>query len=397
MVIKDLNFITEAYPYGKGEEFIEKEILVLSKKFRTVNIYPSVKTDLNMRPVPDNVVVHPAPGNYSKFKTLAGNLFLVTKILVKEFFACNNKLFFLAHLKRFIGLICYGVHLIDHFNFSRNDKGYYYSFWMHEAALTLAILKDKGIINEFVFRVHGGDLFDERKEGNYMPFRNYIFERAKNIYSVSKAGRDYLAAKNIFPEKVKLSRLGVFDNGDNPFKDDFIFTLVSCSSLIPLKRVHLIIEALKHIKSEVRWVHFGDGPLKEQIARQASGLSKNIIVEFKGYQSNPVVMEYYKKEPVHLFVHVSEAEGLPVCIQEAISFGIPVLATDVGGVSEIVNEQTGILINKDSSPEEIARRIMEFKNSTKNSVAYRKGVKEFWQREFSAEENFGAFVKEITS
>lgn len=45
-----------------------------------------------------------------------------------------------------------------------------------------------------------------------------------------------------------------------------------------------------------------------------------------------------------LFVNMSLSEGIPVSIMEAISFGIPIIATNVGGNAEIVNDETGVLI-----------------------------------------------------
>jgi glycosyltransferase involved in cell wall biosynthesis len=44
---------------------------------------------------------------------------------------------------------------------------------------------------------------------------------------------------------------------------------------------------------------------------------------------------------------------------EAMSFGIPVIATDVGGTSELVSEENGLLINKNFTPSELANNITE--------------------------------------
>lgn len=41
---------------------------------------------------------------------------------------------------------------------------------------------------------------------------------------------------------------------------------------------------------------------------------------------------------------MSDSEGIPVSIMEAMSFGIPVIARNVGGMSEIVNEENGLLL-----------------------------------------------------
>ena len=66
-----------------------------------------------------------------------------------------------------------------------------------------------------------------------------------------------------------------------------------------------------------------------------------------------------RSQPIDIFINVSSSEGLPVAIMEAISFDIPIIATNVGGTSEIVTPETGILIAPDSAPELIAARIRE--------------------------------------
>jgi len=43
------------------------------------------------------------------------------------------------------------------------------------------------------------------------------------------------------------------------------------------------------------------------------------------------VLNYYASNPVDVFINTSSSEGLPVSIMEAMSFGIPVIATNVGG------------------------------------------------------------------
>ncbi|MBK8368427.1 MAG: glycosyltransferase [Bacteroidetes bacterium] len=96
-------------------------------------------------------------------------------------------------------------------------------------------------------------------------------------------------------------------------------------------------------------------------------------------------MDFYKDKPVDLFVNVSEIEGIPVSIMEAISFGIPCIGTNVGGVSEIVNEQTGFLIDKNFEPNEVAELLSKYLSKLpleKNE--FRLGVKLFWKENYDA-------------
>ena len=80
---------------------------------------------------------------------------------------------------------------------------------------------------------------------------------------------------------------------------------------------------------------------------------------------------------------------------EAISFGIPVMATDVGGCKEIAGEQTGILIPKDFSIANVAKQITEFKNSAQNTEAFRKKVRAFWGANFEVTKNYSDLFTEL--
>jgi glycosyltransferase involved in cell wall biosynthesis len=114
-----------------------------------------------------------------------------------------------------------------------------------------------------------------------------------------------------------------------------------------------------------------------------------------GYTENKDVLDFYTQNSVNLFISLSAAEGIPVSIMEAISFGIPVLSTDVGGCSEIVNENTGLLIPLNTSCKEVANLLFEFKNSTKNTPQFRQNVREFWINNFDEIKNYSELISEI--
>jgi glycosyltransferase involved in cell wall biosynthesis len=222
-------------------------------------------------------------------------------------------------------------------------------------------------------------------------------QSVKKIFAISKNGRHYLVNKfPNFKDKICLSYLGVFDNGINPFIPQSPFTIVSCSSLISLKRVHLIIEILKHITFPVNWIHFGDGELKDKLLKETKSIPNTISIQFKGHVNNDELINFYKNTQVHLFITTSETEGLPVSLQEAISFGIPAVATNVGGIPEIINENTGLLIEKDFNAEHVAKLIMEFEVSEKNTLEFRNNVRAYWENKFNASANYADFYYQLT-
>ena len=80
---------------------------------------------------------------------------------------------------------------------------------------------------------------------------------------------------------------------------------------------------------------------------------------------------------------------------EAISFGIPIMSTDVGGCDEICNEQTGFLIPLNFDNIKVANLINEFKVSSQNTTNFRSNCKKYWEENFKANKNYNDFSERI--
>lgn len=393
-----LFFFTAEYPFAVGETFIENEIGYLAKAFDEVVVLPCSITGVS-RELPDGVKVRTV-SDKPQFKLT--DIFLILKVIFYEFSKVNRRLFFLKKIRTMGSIIKQAVLLSKSIeNYIRSEKKdadiIYYSYWMNEWALALAILKDKGIIDDFVFRCGGYDIWDERHEGNYLPFRFYMYSKTSGIYPNSIMGERYLKKFDHYSDKIKCLYWGTSDKGLTPFDKNQIPCIVSCSSIIPLKRVHKIAAIFKKINFPLKWVHFGDGPLRKELIDQIALLPENINVELKGNVRNREVMDYYSKNSVSCFISVSSTESLPVSIQEAISFGIPIVATNVGGVSEIVNDETGLLLDADFDDELTALLIKKTIFDKFSDNQYRKRIRSFWFEKFSAEKNYTEFVKILKS
>jgi glycosyltransferase involved in cell wall biosynthesis len=326
---------------------------------------------------------------------------LILEILLQELIHTRKKQFFLSKIPLWVS---YLKSAIENANFIEAklktlqlENTVMYSFWMNDWALALSVLKSRKKIEHFVFRCGGFDIWDERHDGNYLPFRYFIYKHTSKIYPNSEEGEVYIKKINMFPEKTECNYWGTTDYGINTLNPDQTFTIVSCSNVIPLKRVALIIEILKNTSFPISWIHFGDGELMEEIKEKAKQLPPAVHVVFKGRVANQDVLSFYKSNSVNLFITTSSTESLPVSIQEAISFGIPVLATNVGGIKEVVNEVTGILIPKDFDPVEISQKLESFRMSEKNTVEGRKKIREFWLTKFNASYVYPRFCEKIKS
>lgn len=253
--------------------------------------------------------------------------------------------------------------------------------------------------------MHGWDLYWERHSEGYLPFRKLLFDEADSIFFISDHGREYFKKKLKLKgnDHLKLSYLGVRDNGLNPEHKPNPDTLhiVSCSFSVLLKRINLIAEALAEINDiQIEWTHIGDGPSQqffEEETRKALKDKANIKYQFLGELNQKSVFKHYAENHYDLFINVSEFEGIPIGMMEALSFDIPVIGTKTGGVSEIIaHEHNGYLLHRNPSTKEIANKLTAYYHLPEaQKMEYRNNARRVWNEKFNAYKNYGAFIKDI--
>lgn len=283
-----------------------------------------------------------------------------------------------------------------------------YAYWMYIPAIVGALIKRKYPKAKLISRAHSYDIYEYRANQSYLPFRKFIFDSADAIYPISQSGYDYLKSSYDYlnMNKVKVHHLGTLDKGLNAKKKEGEpFRIVSCSSISPIKRVDRILEALSLLdketlakRSPIEWVHFGSGEELEDLKAQANKKLANLPIkaDFKGHVPNSEIYRYYQENHIDLFLNASIIEGIPVSIMEALSFGIPVIATDVGGTAEIVHSgKNGLLVKADFSNEDYAKAILMMMDlAPAEQAIYRKRARDFWEKEFQATKNYKNFVEE---
>ena len=274
-----------------------------------------------------------------------------------------------------------------------------YSYWMAVHALTGVMLKKK-LNARFVTRCHSYDLYEFRSDTGYIPFRRAIFDSADLICPISDNGRDYILNNygEMSDKKLLVQRLGTENHGINPQEQGEEYVIVSCANIVKEKRLDLIVSALFKIDYKIKWIHFGEGDKGEVIRSLAGQLlddKPNIQYSFRGRVPNEEIMTFYQNNHVDLFVNTSEIEGIPVSIMETMSFGIPAIATDVGGTNEIIeHDVNGRLIEKNVDAETIKEEIINFMNLEGPVVeAFRHNARKKWEELYSAEKNYSKFEK----
>lgn len=380
---------------------MENEMATLCERFRKVYIIPALANGPANSRLPDNAELILLKGHYSKgqkVSALLKNLILLFTILRHERrYSRQQAMAKKSRKQNFFLLLDLFLKAEELKPFIRQGQAHFYSYWFSNEATLLAILKKQGHITNYVSRAHGFDLYENNGKENYIPFRTFQLSQADKVFCISKTGMNYLQA--LYPQyadKIRTAYLGVYHHGLNPF-DAQQLVVVSCANIVAVKRVHLLVQALKTVQVPMTWFHFGDGNLRAGIEALAGSLPPHIRVQMMGKISHSELMAFYKKQPVSVFVNTSISEGIPVSIMEAISFGIPVIATDVGGVSEIVTSRTGVLIDAGFEPEELGQLLNNFSGSALHAPAFREGVRAFFAAHFSAEHNYPAFADQLLS
>ena len=402
---RSLVVLTNSFPYGDGEKFLDTEKMYFKDRFDEIYYLPCCCLQ--------EFYLHKQENTLLPDKPILKYLEFFRVPFKREFYKEIKFLFKMGklELKTIKSLAAY---IITGYNFrcvnnklkkleiSRNDL-VFYSYWMTIPAYTATLFKREYKNCKCITRCHGIDLYEFRHRKNYLPLRRHVFQNLDEIYCISCDGIRYLEEKYPeFREKFKLSRLGTINTNDfnNKRGNRDTFKIVSCSSVIEIKRIDRIIDALSEIREvNLEWTHFGDGKLLCQIQNYAEEkLPANIRYNFMGFFSNTEVMEFYKTNEYDLFINTSETEGIPVSIMEAMSFGIPVVATDVGGTKEIVIDRyNGRLLKKNFQIRELNDLIFFFLEMNKITYQqYARNAYSFWLKYFNAERNYKKFIRDIS-
>ena len=407
---KKLIVLTAEFPLGNAETFLESEFPFLEQHFDSIVFIPtslSNKAKISrINSTKSQIIQFVENPNKS-------NILVILKSIFSLVFL--NELFFISLyykqvpklkiIKTMIQSLMFSNQLSKIINaeiINSKDDISVYSYWSNNTAVALAQIKTKFPQINAITRFHGWDLYFERSGINYLPFRKLIIDKIDSLVFISDNGYTYFKQKFPFCPDTKLciSKLGIPANNQLTHLQRDVFRIATCSLIYPNKQVQLIAESLSKINHlKIEWVHFGAGfqpqyetELKEICSRLFDS-KQNISCKLMGHIPNNEVIQYYQSNHISLFINVSISEGLPVSIMEALSCGIPVLAPNIGGISEIVDNKNGVLMDKLVKIDQLTQLIELFYNmSEAELINYRTAAFETWQNKFNAEKNFTDFI-----
>lgn len=399
------------YPYEAGEySFIKTELEYLLKKHELVIISFSKTMDRKMH-LDHRITLYHCINRFGFIEKMYSVLkFIFSRVGWHELKEI------LKDKKDIIGRIYdsiayYGCALqtsrFVHLNkiISKKENIIIYSYWFNEACLAFLLKKRKYKNCKVISRVHGYDLYNERKKHNRQPFRTYMNRQIDKLFFVGDSGFVYYSKhwdvmsnmKKYLIAPIGTENKSTIDNITVPNKN--FMRVVSCSDVIPLKRISLIIYALSEISDiDIEWIHFGDGAQMEELRQTAKKLlanKKNVKHCFYGYVPIQNIMSYYEKNFVDCFITTSATEGAPVSIQEAMSYGIPIIATAVGEIPNMI-KGNGLLLPANPTTEEIKKALESLWNmQEQGKMELRMQSRKLWEEKYNAIKNAERFIEEL--
>lgn len=411
---KLLILFAKGFPYGVSEPFLEMEYGLYPKYFDKVLIITNIRRgDIATREIHSDIIeLISSSIDGSIFKTIISMLWLLFDInfykelglLIKKKNLNKNTISdLLPQLAK--ANSCYRLAK----KWIKNHKEYtpvaIYGYWLNYPAYATVKLNKKCFNNKLftISRAHRFDLYEYRNKRNYILCRDYILGNLKEIASISEDGRDYLM--KTYPHldmNISIRHLGALDVGTIKFVEKGkTLKIVSCARTVPVKRINRLVSSLAVINDiEIEWTHIGGGPLLESIKEMAIRmLPTNVKATFMDTIPNTQIYETYVSNDYHLFINVSESEGVPVSIMEAMSFGMPVIATAVGGTAELVIEGKGGFLLKeqfeDNELVDLINHVYEMDSDTYKAM--RVFARSKFENDYDALKNYKEFLDNIES
>jgi len=184
-------------------------------------------------------------------------------------------------------------------------------------------------------------------------------EKAKVVITVSEFNKDYINRRFKVPlEKIRAIHCGVdltFFNSDGNEGKDFI---LSVARLHPVKGLRYLVEACDILKErglQFKCIIVGEGPERESLRALISELKLDGHVKLVGSKTCNELLNYYRHAKVFVLPSVYEAMG--VATMEAMACKVPVVATKVWGVPELVEDGVNGFLVPPKDPQKLADAI----------------------------------------
>lgn len=175
-----------------------------------------------------------------------------------------------------------------------------------------------------------------------------LFNKVDKIHCVSESMSDTIQQYGAPAGKIFINRPAVdtaYFSRQRPYKEDRNIVIVSIGRLVFQKGFMIGILAMLELKKQFPrfvWKIAGDGPEMEELIIHIHSLGLDEHIELLGKKNKDAIKELYEQADIYFLPSVSE--GLANAVLEAMSMGLPVVSSDVGGMQEaIIHDVNGKL------------------------------------------------------
>jgi glycosyltransferase involved in cell wall biosynthesis len=232
---------------------------------------------------------------------------------------------------------------------------------------TLAAMRSRHV--KTVVAVHNTDPYrDPRRYPLRALLSRWSLGRAGRVVAVSQSVADFAA----LVQRVGRSIVSIIPNGNDVPPSvsgpSGTLTIGTAGRLDTQKGVDVLLDAMVRVVSEVigaRLVVAGTGPLRRQLERQAMRLGLGDTVQFLGFVED---MESFWSS-LDVFVLPSRWEGLPRVVQEAMGRALPVVATDVPGTLELIEDGKDGLVVPCEDSTALAQALVDLLRQPQRGIA----------------------------
>lgn len=249
-----------------------------------------------------------------------------------------------------------------------------------------------------VFTAHGWSFTEgvpNKKRLVYRWAEKLVAPFTDKIITVSEYDRELaIRYKIAYPSKIVTIHNGMSDIDSTLFAKPEVepVHLIMVARFEEPKDHILLLEALRELK-DLSWTLelIGDGPLMGRVKEKAENIKILDRVQFSGTRDDVP----FRLSRAQIFVLASKWEGFPLSILEAMRAGLPVIASDVGGVKEaVINGVTGYLVSrgdKYSLKNYLKQLILDPDKRVQFGLAGRKRYKEFFTFERMAKQTMEVY------
>ena len=259
-------------------------------------------------------------------------------------------------------------------------------YFGHTAVHLLPFIKawDKPCIVSF----HGADIAVREHQPGYEAQLRDMLQTVPLVLARSRSLRDQLLQLGCPPERLALNRTGVpldqFPFVKRVAPADGRWQLVQACRLIPKKGLITSLHAFARFREhfpDSSFVIAGEGPMRDELKAWVAKLGLTRHVRFTGFLNQTKLYQLYVSS--HIFFHPSELmadsnqEGIPNSMLEAMSSGLPVVATYHGGIPEAVEHGVTGLLAPEKDPAALCAALRQMADSEETWTAMGRNAAEF--------------------